>query len=272
MSSTDLEVALEDMRRENEALRGQLVAAEPSTSPEPPTSPELEAAYWRQMFDGTVQRLSDVDDLNTVLEREADEREAKLKQRDEDLAVLTSRIKLLDDELDEVRVELARAQEDKRIAESDLDLLKAVRDKAYGEIGDLQVKLAEAEMAQSADLVAKLNDTEQRLTEAEGLASDLDTALAKANSEIAGLARQLDEAKTTLGHAGTALERAMQPMIELVDVQRGDQHWVEVRVSLDEGQTTRLAALIDAAGWNGYLRLYPEHLGLEVADQPRTEG
>ncbi len=366
MPSTDLEMALEDMRRENEELRGQIAAAVlpvPNALVDPPHSSGGLDAYWRAMYDNAAKQRDEMADLNLRLEQKADEREAKLKQRDEDLAVLTEEIRrrdeiiatneLLASELFDLRDTLthrdgdlaykdrviaetrdavASLTEKLRIAESDINLLKAVRDKAYDEIGALNVRLAEVdaqrlevlppdvsdlqrrlgletelvgrlslqldslrkaydnaifkldsngltipddvqptnalEMTVSVNraLRSRIDDTEKRLDEAETLASDLDAALAKANNEIASLARQLDEAKTTLGQAGTALERAMQPMIELVDVSRNGQHWVEVRVSLDDGQTTRLAALIDEAGWHGYLRLYPEHLGL--ADAP----
>lgn len=379
MSSTDLDAMLEDLRRENEDLRGKLLATGTVTEapvevieplPSDPVSPDLMSAlddanraieealavppepqsvdgeggalarYWRKLYDAVARQRDETANLNLALEKAADEREVKLKQRDEELAVLSEEIKrltglntMLTDQVTEVQHELAKAQEAARIAESDLNLLKATRDKAYADIGKLQVRIGELQVAledgpkggaeqqkmrdtiasqqlqiaslrqafgnaifvldsngleipeqvdpegqleetiaRNQVLVSDLNNAEKRIDELEDLSSALDTQLMGTNNYVAEMARQLDEAKTALGQAGTALERAMQPTIELISVQRGDRTWVEFRVSLDDGETTRLAAIIDAAQWNGFLRLYPEQLGIAPPEPARTEG
>lgn len=377
MSSTDLDAMLEDLRRENEDLRGKLLATGTVTEapvevieplPSDPVSPDLMSAlddanraieealavppepqsvdgeggalarYWRKLYDAVARQRDETANLNLALEKAADEREVKLKQRDEELAVLSEEIKrltglntMLTDQVTEVQHELAKAQEAARIAESDLNLLKATRDKAYADIGKLQVRIGELQVAledgpkggaeqqkmrdtiasqqlqiaslrqafgnaifvldsngleipeqvdpegqleetiaRNQVLVSDLNNAEKRIDELEDLSSALDTQLMGTNNYVAEMARQLDAAKGMLAQAGTALERAMQPTIELINVQRGDRSWVEFRVSLDDGQTSRLAATLDASQWNGFLRLYPENLGIAPAATDAT--
>jgi hypothetical protein len=382
---------LEDLRRENEDLRGKLLATgtvtatiEPTPVEQPLSDAEAENAlaeaagvvlggipyeeppppdavvgdpialmrFWKSLYDAASKQRDENANLNLALEKQAEEREAKLKQRDEDLAVLGDEIKrltglntMLTDQVGEVQIELAKAQErasaaegdlvtlreSMRVSQSDLNLLKAVRDESYAKISQLQARIGELQVsledgpkggaeqqkmrdtiasqqlqiaslrqafgnaifvldsngleipeqvdpegqleetiARNQVLVSDLNNAEKRIDELEDLSSALDTQLMGTNNYVAELARQLDAAKGMLAQAGTALERAMQPTIELINVQRGDRSWVEFRVSLDDGQTSRLAATLDASQWNGFLRLYPENLGIAPAATDAT--